>query len=360
MVGGNPKHWAYGFHYWNHPGAFAEYPAKGQPFYVGGVTGQFQGGLQALWNAAFTIVGPEYISMVAAEAKRPRIYIKRAFMMVYWRFFIFFFGSALAVGIVIAYNDKTLVANSGDKSASGSPYVIAMQNLGIGGLPNLVNALMLTSIFSAGNTYTYAATRSLYGLALEGRAPRFLRKTTPRGVPIFCFMITMCFPLLAFLQVSSGSAIVLNWLVDLATAGGIIDYIVMTVTFIFYYNACKAQGLDREKLPYYGRFQPYCAYVALFVEVTIVIFYGYTAFQPPSVKAFFQNYTMQIVAILLFIFWKLRYKTPLIRASEVDLVWEAPSVDRYEANLRGEPVGFWTEMLRLVGIHRKSKAHQMD
>lgn len=41
-----------------------------------------------------------------------------------------------------------------------------MQNLGVTGLPHFVNALLVTSIFSAGNTYTYCATRNLYGLAL--------------------------------------------------------------------------------------------------------------------------------------------------------------------------------------------------
>lgn len=29
MVGGNPQHDAYGFRYWNNPGAFAEYRSTG-------------------------------------------------------------------------------------------------------------------------------------------------------------------------------------------------------------------------------------------------------------------------------------------------------------------------------------------
>jgi amino acid transporter len=83
MVGGNPQHDAYGFRYWNNPGAFAEHINTGS-------LGKFEGFLAALWSASFTVVGPEYISMVAAEAKRPRIYIKNAFKTVYWRFAIFF------------------------------------------------------------------------------------------------------------------------------------------------------------------------------------------------------------------------------------------------------------------------------
>jgi amino acid transporter len=81
-------------------------------------------------------------------------------------------------------------------------------------------SLLLTSIFSAGNTYTYCAIRTLYGLALEGRAPRVLTHTTRSGVPIYCFMIVMIFPFLSFLQVSSSSSIVITWFANLVTAGG--------------------------------------------------------------------------------------------------------------------------------------------
>lgn len=72
--------------------------------------------------------------MVAAEAKRPRIYIKNAFKTVYWRFAIFFIGGALAAGIVVAYNDPILVGivtgtTSGGGTAAASPYVIAMVSI---------------------------------------------------------------------------------------------------------------------------------------------------------------------------------------------------------------------------------------
>lgn len=158
--------------------------------------------------------------MVAAEAKRPRVYIKNAFKTVYWRFAIFFIGGSLAAGIVIAYNDPTLVnilsgKAGGGGTASASPYVIAMQNLKINGLPHLVNALLCTSIFSAGNTYTYCAMRSLYGLALEGRAPKIFAYCTKSGIPIAAFALVMVFPCLSFLQVSNGSEKVLNWLINI-------------------------------------------------------------------------------------------------------------------------------------------------
>jgi amino acid transporter len=169
----------------------------------------------------------------------------------------------MAVGIVLSSTDATLTGiitgeSSGSGTAAASPYVIAMKNMGIGGLPHLVSALLVTSIFSAGNTYTFCATRSLYGLAIEGRAPKALRYCTKSGVPLVCFAIVMVFPCLSFLQVSSGSNLVLGWLINLVTAGGVINYLVMCITYIFFYRACQAQALDRNTLPYKGWFQPYC------------------------------------------------------------------------------------------------------
>lgn len=352
MVGGNPQGDAYGFRYWKNPGAFAEHLSTGS-------LGKFEGFLAALWSASFTVVGPEYISMVAAEAKRPRIYIKNAFKTVYWRFGIFFIIGSLCVGVLIPYNDPTLsgiISGTGTGGGTGaaSPYVIAMQNLGIGGLPHLVNALLVTSIFSAGNTYTYCATRSLYGLALEGRAPAFLRYCTKGGVPLACFFVVMCFPFLSFLQLSSGSAKVLTWLINLITAGGIINYIVMTTTYIFFYNACKKQGLDRKSLPYTGWFQPYGAYIALVWMWLIVLCYGYSSFRGTfSVESFFTYYSMLILAPILFIFWKVMKKTKFVSSSQADLVWERPIVDAYEETFLDPPVGFWTEMIQMVGLKRQ-------
>jgi amino acid transporter len=359
MVGGNPQKDAYGFRHWKEPygGPFAEYFPNGNP--TTGSLGRFEGFLGALWAASFCIVGPEYISMVSGEAKRPRVYIKNAFKTVYIRFGLFFILGALCVGIVCASNDPTLVkilSGEGEGAGTGaaSPYVIAMKNMAIPVLPHVTNALLVTSIFSAGNTYTYCATRSLYSLAIEGRAPKILRKCTRNGVPIYCFGITMLFPLLSFLSVSSSSAKVLTWLVSLITAGGLIDFIVMCATYLAFYKACKVQGIDRNTLPYTGYFQPYSAWIALVGLICIVFAYGYSVFLPGNwtIEDFLFSYLMVGACPVMFFGWKLIKKTKWKRAHEVDLVWEAPLIDAYEASFLSPPVGFWTEMVQLVGFKR--------
>ncbi|KAK5113235.1 hypothetical protein LTR62_003571 [Meristemomyces frigidus] len=183
MLGGNPLHDRYGFRYWKTPGAFAEY-------LVDGHAGQFLGFLSCATMAAFIICGPEYIAMVASETQAPRRVLPAAYSSFKFRLLFFFCGAALAMGIVVPYNDPTLAGIlSGDISGSGtsaaSPYVIAMERLNIPGLANFFNAIVITSVFSAGNGYVFSSSRALYTMAVANRAPAFLAKTTRNGVPIY-------------------------------------------------------------------------------------------------------------------------------------------------------------------------------
>lgn len=357
MVGGNPQHDVYGFRYWKNPGAFAEFSSTG-------MLGQFEGFLAALWAASFTCVGPEFVSIVAAEAKHPRIYIKTAYKIVYLRILVFYIGSAIAVGILVPFNEPTMTAifngetgHSG--SAAASPYIIAMGNLGIGVLPHIITALISTTIFAAGNSVTYYGIRSLYGLSIEGRAPKFLRKTTKQGVPIYCVAVVMVFPFLSFLQMSSGSAQVLTWLINLATGCTIVDYIVIAITYICFHRATVVQKFDRKSLPYRGWFQPYSAWLALVWEILIITFYGYKSFSPWDVGSFFTYYAMVILMPILFFGWKYVKGTKWLKPEEVDLVWDAPYITAYEEATPDRPVGFFRDCWQSLPFNKpKNKTEE--
>lgn len=270
---------------------------------------------------------------------------------------------ALCTGLVIPYNDPQLLAaltgadGGSEESAAASPYVIAMTNLGISVLPHVVNALLVTSVFSAGNTCTYCATRSLYSLALEGRAPRFLRYCTSNGVPIACFGVVICFPFLSFLAVTRTSAQVLSELVSLVTAAALIDYIVICVTYLRFYYATRAQRIERSSFPYVGKLQPFCGWAGLVGMVLVTLFYGYTAFRSPSLAPFFFHYTMVIVNPLLYLGWKVFKGTRLVSLKELDLVWERPVIDAYEASLTEPPTTFMSEM---AGLFKRTPKKESD
>ncbi|KAF1956077.1 hypothetical protein CC80DRAFT_492368 [Byssothecium circinans] len=329
MLGGNPIKDRYGFRYWKNPGSFNE-------LYRPGNLGRFLGFLQCLIQASFTIAGPDYVSMAAGEAENPRKIMPRAYNAVFYRLTCFFVLGSLCVGINVPYNDPEMTAafKDGKPGAAASPYVVAMNRLRIEGLPHIVNAMVLASAFSAGNSYVYCASRSLYGLALEGKAPKILRKCNRSGVPYFCVGVVLVFAMLSFLQLGENSARVLSWFVSLVTASQLINFSVMCFTFIRFYNACKVQGLDRNTLPYKGFLQPYAAYYGLVGTFIMAFVGGYTVFLDDNwnVPDFLFSYMMIFLFPVLYLGWKFIKKTKLRKLHEVDLLQDLEEIEDYTRN----------------------------
>ncbi|KAG0132199.1 amino acid permease/ SLC12A domain-containing protein [Tuber indicum] len=346
MLGGNPLGDRYGFRYWRDPGPFAENIKTGD-------LGRFLGFLACLIQASFTIAGPDYVSMAAGEAENPRVVLPRAFKAIFYRLTFFFVMGSLAVGIVVPYNDPALAAafREGKPGAAASPYVIAMDRLRIPTLPHIVNALVLTSAFSAGNSYVYCASRSLYGLALEGKAPRVLARCTKSGVPIYSVAVVLAIALLSFLQVSNSAAVVLQWFVNLVTASQLINFSFMTFTFIKFMKGLKAQGIPRDSLPHKGFLQPYCAWYS-FAATTIMCFVGgYTVFLPGNwdIPTFLFSYTMIIIVPALFVGWKITHKTKWRRPEDIDLLQDKEEIDQYDRDYFPKPprdkfMKYWDEI----------------
>ncbi|CDO51535.1 hypothetical protein DV495_002906 [Geotrichum candidum] len=314
MVGGNPQHHAYGFTYWKNPGAFAEFNATGS-------WGEFLGFFACLSQAAFTIAGPDYVSMAAGETENPRKVMPKAFKAVFYRLTCFFVIGALCVGIVVPYNDPTLLAaiKDGAPGAAASPYVIAMQHLGIGVLPHIVNGLILTAAFSAGNSYTFCASRTLYGLALAGHAPKIFSRCTKRGVPIYAVLLTLCASLLAFLQLGETAQTVLDWIVNLVTASQLINFCVLCTTYLCFQRALKAQGISRDTLPFKSWGQPYTAIFGLVCPFIMMFLAGYPVFLNWNTPTFLFSYLMIPFNVVVFLGWKFFKKTKIRRPEEVDL-----------------------------------------
>ncbi|TGZ78805.1 putative general amino acid permease [Ascodesmis nigricans] len=329
MLGGNPLNDRYGFRYWKDPGAFAQHYTNDPP-----QLGRFLGFVACLIQASFTIAGPDYVAITAGEAENPRKVMPRAFNAVFYRLTAFFVIGSLAVGIVVPYNDPTMrdAFLNGTPGAAASPYVIAMDRLKISGLPHLVNAIVLMSAFSAGNSYVYCASRALYGLALDGRAPRVFTRCTRSGIPIYAVLLVLGFAFLAFLQVSNQASVVLSWFVSLVTASQLINYSVISVTYLRFRKAIQAQGLQHE-LPHRARWQPYTTYFALCCTLFMVFFGGYEVFLKGNwdVPTFLFSYTMVGVFPIVYVGWKVVKRDRTQDPAEVDVFrMEKEQIDDYQ------------------------------
>ena len=113
------------------------------------------------------------------------------------------------LGLLVPYNDPNLGISTG--TAEQSPFVIAFQRAGIKVLPSIINAVVCTSAFSCGSSCVFLASRTLYGLAEEGQAPRFFLETNRFGTPWLAVAASLIFMPLVYLSLGSSSSVVFGW-----------------------------------------------------------------------------------------------------------------------------------------------------
>lgn len=140
-----------------------------------------------------------------------------------FRILFFYVMGTFVISVLVPYTEPNLLNGSG--TAAASPFVIAINNAGIKALPSIVNAVLLIAAWSAGNSDLYAASRTLYALALERQLPRIFRRCTKRGLPIWCVTVTALFGAFAYLNTGGEAAEeAFNWLYNLSAITGIITW----------------------------------------------------------------------------------------------------------------------------------------
>ncbi|KAJ5599466.1 hypothetical protein N7450_000533 [Penicillium hetheringtonii] len=322
MVGGNPKHDVYGFRNWTH-GVMFEY-------YTDGATGRFLGFFSVMVYAAFSVAGPDLPALAAGEIQNPRHTIPRVVKMTFWRIVGFYVVGVLAVGIICSPRDPRLLSAIDDAAAgsAASPWVIGIQNLDIHGLPDLINLLILLSGWSCGNAYLYSSSRTLYSLARDGQAPKFLLKCTSSGIPIYCVLTVSLLSCITFLVADTSSVTVFFWFVDLTTIAFVLTYTGMLCVFIAWYRALKAQGIDRKQfVPWASPFQPYMTILAIVIGCLTALFNGFSVFKPFNIQGFVTAYFGMAFWAVMFAFWKLFHRTKFVSPADADLYSGKAEVD---------------------------------
>ncbi|KAK8858943.1 hypothetical protein IAR55_003174 [Kwoniella newhampshirensis] len=333
MVGGNPLHDKYGFRFWKNPGPFA-----GEVNFRKVITGIFD---SVSW-ATFAVVGPDYISLIGGEVKNPRRILPKAFNTTIYRIVGFYMTGALCVGITASATDENLLGaiSAGAPGAAKSPYVISMNRLGIPVLPDIVNALILVSLFSTANSFTFVASRSIYSLAQKGQAPRIFTKINRHGVPYLSVTITLLVGCLSYLSVSSGTVKVLNWWINLVTAAQLVSWTVIAITYLRFRKGLIAQNLlNTDFLPVRGYLQPFSGWYLLVWSPIVLFFSGYYVFLPGAFTApdfvFAYGSVFIFLAILIgakvYDVIKHKKKHIWIPAEEIDFVSDVDHIEELTA-----------------------------
>ncbi|KAG7410554.1 Proline-specific permease [Fusarium oxysporum f. sp. rapae] len=205
------------------------------------------------------------IALAAGEIQNPPRTISRVARMIFYRLVGFYIVGALAVGIICSSRDEMLISATADGSSgtAASPWVIGIQNLGIGFLPHFINALILVSGLSCGNAYLFASSNS----AME----------------------------------------VFFWFVDLTTTAFIALYSFMLLAYIGFYHARKAQGLTDEPLYYVAPYTPYTPIMALALGYTAILFVAFDVFSLFSLRGFITSYFAVGFTAVIYLVGKIKY-----------------------------------------------------
>lgn len=244
---------------------FSNWTEGSAPFVGGGA-----GILAVFVVAAYSFQGTELVGVAAGEADNPEKTLPKAIRTIFWRILLFYIGAIAVIGFLIPYTDPNLLASS-ESNIAVSPFTLVFDRAGIAFAAALMNAVILTSVLSAGNSGLYASTRMLYSMARTGQAPRIFGNLTRRGVPMNALLATTAIGMSGFLTSIVGDGAAYTFLLTLSALAGFITWAGISWSHFCFRRAMKAQDKSLDELPYRAKFFPAGAVVALAMCFLVIL-----------------------------------------------------------------------------------------
>src|SRR6202451_3129331 len=278
--------------------------------FVGGWTAA----LAVFLIAGFAFQGTEGVGIAAAETADPRKNVPKAIRSVFWRILLFYIGSIFVVGTLIGYTNPNLLRRDEDHIAF-SPFTMVFQRLPWGYYAaNLINAVILSSVLSCGNSSLYVASRMLHAMSHANKAPRLFGILNRRGVPVAALWGTGLVSGFAFLSHYVGGQKIYQLLYNASSLSGFMIWLGIAVCYFRFRKAWVAQGRSVDDLKFKSKFYPYGPWFAV-VLFTIVLFgANIGVFQAPvfSWFDFITGYIMIPGFLAFYLVHKYRNKTVVV------------------------------------------------
>jgi AAT family amino acid transporter/lysine-specific permease len=268
----------------------------------------FKGGFLSIISifliAGFSFQGTELVGIAAGESENPEKNVPNAIRQVFWRILLFYIGAILILGLLIPYTSPSLL--SGDlENISVSPFTLVFERAGLAFAASVMNAVVLTSLLSAGNSGLYASTRMLWSMAKDNQAPKFLAKVNRRGIPMNALIITALIGGLAFLTSVFGDH-VFTWLLNASGLTGFIAWIGIAVSHYRFRRAYVAQGGDLNELKYKAKWFPLGPILSFILCMIVIAGQNYEAYLSGSIDWY--GVAVSYIGLPLFLAIWLGYK----------------------------------------------------
>lgn len=307
VCGGGPHGGYLGGKYWHNPGAFHH---------------GFKGLCSVFVSAAFAFSGTELVGLAAAESANPRKTLPKATKQVFWRICLFYIVSLCLVGLLVPYDDPRLGV---DSTARSSPFVIAIRNAGIKGLPSVMNVVIMVAVLSVGNSSVFGSSRTLAALAAAGMAPKAFNYIDKRGRPLVGIITQMIFGLLCFIAASSKEGEAFNWMLALSGLSSLFTWGSICLSHIRFRAGLKSQGRTTDEIAFTSQVGLVGSYIGVGLAILVLIANFWIAVWPvgekPNASAFFQSYLSAPIILVTYVAHKLwrRNWRMYIPANEIDI-----------------------------------------
>lgn len=267
--------------------------------------------------AGFSFQGTELIGVMAGEAKDPEKAVPRAVKAIFFRILLFYIGSIVVISFLLPYTDPNLL-NGGVENISVSPFTLVFKRAGIAFAAALMNAVILTSVLSAGNSAIYAGSRVLYAMATEKKLPELFAKTNKRGVPWFSLIFTTIFGLLSFFGSFVGEGQLYLWMVNTIGISGFITWFGIGLDHYRFRRAFILQGHSLSEFKYMAKGFPVGPIITMLICAVVIVgqFFAYGDY---SFKGFMTAYIGLVFFCVLWVGWRLKHHDKLVPLAEIDL-----------------------------------------
>ena len=207
----------------------------------------------------FAFVGAEIVTIAAGESDEPERAVARAVNSVVARVFVFYVLSVFLVVCVVPWNDTKL----GD-----SPFIAALERIGIPGAADVMNAIVVTAVLSCLNSGIYTASRMLFALARRGDAPHALLEVNRRGVPVKAILLSVSIGFLSVIFAAISPNKVFLFLVNSSGAVALFCYVLIALAELRMRRRLEAEAPERLKLRMWGF--PWLTYLAIVAMVAVI------------------------------------------------------------------------------------------
>ena len=206
--------------------------------------------------------GSEIVGLAAAETQNPKKVVPRACRNVVYRILRVDIIPILLLVMILPYSEANL---------QDSVFSMALAKYGFTEVAGILSFIVLTAAFSCANSGFYGAVRALYGLSLEGMAPKTFSKLNRQCTPMYATLFTLliCWAVLGLWWFSNGESELYVWLLSVSAFTGAICWISICWAQISFRRRIYQRGYTKADIESPAPLSPW---MPLFIGIILEVF----------------------------------------------------------------------------------------